>query len=64
MTVPDAAWWDDYYTPLEARLPALRGRYANDPAALAVVESTAREIAMRRRYPQSYGYVLFAARPA
>ena len=61
-TLPDAAWWEDYYTPLEAKLPALRARYAGDDAALGIVETTAREIEIRRRYGDSYGYVFFVGR--
>jgi SAM-dependent methyltransferase len=61
LTLPEAAWWDDYYTPLAAKLPALRKRYRGDPDALAVVESTAREIEMRRRHPDAYGYESFVA---
>lgn len=29
-TLPDEAWWDDFYTPMEARIAELRGKYAND----------------------------------
>ena len=61
-TLPDADWWDQNYTPLEANLSALSERYAGDHAALAIVESAAREIEVRRRYPASYGYEFFVAR--
>lgn len=61
LTLPEAAWWDAYYAPLVAKLPALRDRYRGDPEALAVVEGTAREVEMRRRYPDAYGYELFVA---
>lgn len=61
-TLPDGAWWDDYYTPLEARLPALREKYRDDPEALGVVQMTADEIEMRRRFAASYGYAFFVAR--
>lgn len=62
-TLPEHAWWDAYYGPLEAKLPGLRERYAGDDEALAVVENTAREIAMRRNYSRWYGYQFFVARP-
>ncbi len=61
-TLPDAAWWTDYYSPLEAKLPALRARYAEDAAARDFVAASQREIEMRRRYPDSYGYVFFVGR--
>lgn len=61
-TLPDDAWWDDYYRPLEAKLPALRATYAGDAEALSVIAGTEQEIAMRRRYPDSYGYVFLIGR--
>ncbi len=63
-TLPDAAWWDHYYTPLEAKLPALREKYAGDDEALEQVEMTAREIDVRHRFGDSYGYEFFVARAA
>ena len=61
-TLPDAAWWDDYYTPLEAKLPSLKQKYAGDEEALGVVAMTESEIDMRRRYGRSYGYQFFVCR--
>ena len=61
-TLPDAAWWENYYTPLKAKLPSFRERYAGDPAASGVIEVTEREIEMRRRFPDWYGYEFFVAR--
>ncbi len=63
-TLPDAAWWEHYYTPLEAKLPSLRERYAGDQGATGVVAATQREIEMRRRFPDWYGYEFFVARTA
>jgi SAM-dependent methyltransferase len=61
-TLPDSAWWDDYYTPLEAKLPSLRQKYAGDEEALGVIFMSEVEIEMRRRFGQSYGYHFFVAR--
>ena len=61
-TLPDAAWWDDYYRPLEAKLPALRETFAGDAEALEIVETTAREIDLRRRHGASYGYQFYVGR--
>jgi hypothetical protein len=60
--LPDAAWWADYYTPLEAKLPALRAAHAGDPVALDLIRMTAAEIDLRRRYPDAYGYLFVVAR--
>ncbi len=61
-TLPDEAWWIDYYGPLEAKLPGLRQKYADDERALSVVEATQTEIEMRRSYPTYYGYHFFVTR--
>ena len=61
-TLSDAAWWDDYYTPLKAKLPALRERYRDDEEALALVRMTETEISMREQYGSSHGYEFFIAR--
>ncbi len=63
-TLPDAAWWEHYYTPLEVKLPSLRERYKGDEAALSVIAQTEREIETRRRFPDWYGYEFFVARRA
>lgn len=61
-TLPDEAWWTDYYTPISARLPEFRLRYANDPEALAIIESEEVEIDLFRRYSAWYGYVFYIMR--
>ena len=60
-TLPEAGWWDDYYRPLKAKLPTLYKKYAGDEDALQVIESTAREIDMRHRFRDYYGYEFFIA---
>lgn len=61
-TLPDSAWWDDYYTPLEAKLPSLKQKYEGDAEALGVVAMSEAEIDIRRRFGESYGYHFFVAR--
>lgn len=60
--LPDSAWWDDYYMPIEKKLPVLREKYANDPAALEVVAMHEMEIEMFKKYPEYYGYVFYVLR--
>jgi SAM-dependent methyltransferase len=62
--LPDASWWDHYYTPLNARIEIIRERYGDDPIAAAVIESHERERDMHRRYADYYGYVFFIMRAA
>jgi len=61
-TLPDEAWWDDFYTPMEARIAELRGRYFNDTEALAILNQLAEEPEMHRRYSAYYAYEFFVAR--
>ena len=60
--LPDEAWWDDFYSPMERQIEKLRMKYAGDPEALAALEAVAKEPAMHRRSGHHYGYTFFVAR--
>ncbi|WP_129630147.1 SAM-dependent methyltransferase [Candidatus Oscillochloris fontis] len=61
-TLPDAAWWDDFYTPMERRITELRPTYIGDAEALAILDQLAAEPAMHRRYADFYAYEFFVVR--
>ena len=61
-TLPDEAWWDDFYTPMQRRIGELRGKYAADREALAALEQLAKEPEMHRLHSESYAYEFFVAR--
>lgn len=61
-TLPDEAWWDDFYTPMERRIEELRGRYAGDAEAISVLDQLAQEPQMHRRHSDCYAYEFFVAR--
>jgi SAM-dependent methyltransferase len=61
-TLPDEAWWDDFYTPMETRIAELRGKYTDDNEALAILDQLAEEPQMHRRYSNFYAYEFFVAR--
>lgn len=61
-TLPDAAWWDDFYTPMQQRIDALRAAHAGDPPALAALDELAAEPAMHREHGHTYGYEFVVAR--
>jgi SAM-dependent methyltransferase len=61
-TLPDEAWWDDFYTPMERRIKELRGIYAGDAEALAVLDQLAQEPEMHRTHSDTYAYEFFVAR--
>ncbi|MFB3887897.1 MAG: class I SAM-dependent methyltransferase [Candidatus Bathyarchaeia archaeon] len=57
--LPEKSWWDNYYTPILEKLPALRKAHAGDEEALRYVEFEELEIDMFRRYSDYYGYVFY-----
>lgn len=59
--LPDDAWWTDFYSPMEARIAALRQTYATDAEAIAALDALADEARMRREHGQHYGYAFFVA---
>jgi SAM-dependent methyltransferase len=61
-TLPDEAWWDDFYTPMERRIEELRGKYAGDAESLAALDEIAREPEMHRQHSDCYAYEFFLVR--
>jgi serine/threonine-protein kinase HipA len=55
--LPEAAWWDEYYRPLAARVAELRPTAAAD--LLAILDGIEREIALYERFADAYGYVFY-----
>ena len=58
-TLPESAWWEHYYTPLEKRLGELRRAYASDSKALQMLAYHQNEIDVYRQYSAYYGYEFF-----
>jgi len=58
-TLPEDAWWIEYYGPLEERIKDLRGKYIDNLEALAILDNEQREIEMYKKYYQWYGSVFF-----
>jgi len=61
-TVPESSWWDNYYTPIEAKLPALKSKYQGSPEALQILACEELEIEMYRKYATHYGSVFYILR--
>jgi ubiquinone/menaquinone biosynthesis C-methylase UbiE len=57
--LPDYAWWDDFYSPLEKRLEMLSKKYKNDNKAFDMINMTYAEIELYRSYSKWYGYVFY-----
>jgi SAM-dependent methyltransferase len=60
--LPNDAWWEGYYIPLERRIAMLKERYAGDAEALEHLEGQQYEIEMYRRYHEWYGSAFFLMR--
>ncbi|MBN1280210.1 MAG: class I SAM-dependent methyltransferase [Candidatus Thermoplasmatota archaeon] len=57
--LPDDAWWEFYYTPLEKRVKQLRTKYAENPEALEMLRLEQEEIDLFRKYHSWYGSVFY-----
>ncbi len=57
--LPEDAWWEEYYLPLEKRILKLLEKYHDDELARAYLKEEMREIDLYRRYSSWYGYVFF-----
>ncbi|KQC05434.1 MAG: SAM-dependent methyltransferase [Methanoculleus sp. SDB] len=60
--LPGSVWRDNYYGPLEKRLPDLKKAAAGSPDAEGFVAFSEREIAMYREHGDEYGYAFFILR--
>jgi len=58
-TLPEDAWWIEYYDPLEMRIQELRKKYIDNPEALMELDKEQREIDMYKKYHKWYGSVFF-----
>jgi len=58
-TLPEDAWWIEYYGPLEERIKNLRQKYNTDSDALAMLDKEQREIDLFTKYKRWYGSAFF-----
>lgn len=58
-TLPEDAWWIEYYGPLENRIQKLRLKYVDDSKALEVLNKEQQEIYLSGKYHQWYGSAFF-----
>lgn len=57
--LPKSGWWDNYYTPIEAKLSLLKPKHKDDPGASKYLAGEEMEIEMFRRYSDYYGYTFY-----
>ncbi len=53
-SLPEEAWWEEYYSPLEIRVKELYKKYSNDPSALEVLNLHQTEIDLVKASPNSF----------
>ena len=58
-TLPESAWLDSYYLPMEKKLPSLKKKYQGNEIALGVFEDFRNEIDFYKEYSKFYGYEFF-----
>lgn len=57
--LPEDAWWELYYTPLEKRLKNMKTKYKNNSEALRMIKEEELEIDLFRKYNKWYGSVFY-----
>lgn len=58
-TLPESAWWEHFYAPMEARLIQLRGQYRHHPEALDILAQLEVEVRLYEKYSDWFGYEFF-----
>ena len=58
-SLPEDAWWTEYYRPLETRIKELYMKYKNNPEALKILRKYQKEIDMVKRNPKEHGSAFF-----
>ena len=58
-TLPESAWLDNYYIPMEKELPRLNKKYEGNKTALGVFRNFQHEIDFYKKYSKFYGYEFF-----
>ena len=57
--LPSKSWWDNYYTPIETKLPKIKARHKENREALEFLAMEETEIEMFRKYSDYYGYIFY-----
>ena len=57
--LPESAWWDEYYTPLEQIIKTVRAKYKDSLDVNDLLNRLEMEINLYRKYSEYYGYVFY-----
>ena len=58
-SLPEDAWWTEYYKPLEIQIKELRIKYKNNPEALKILKKYQNEIDTVKKNPKGYDSVFY-----
>ena len=58
-TLPESAWFDSYYLPMEEELSRLNKKYRGNKIALGIFQDCRNEIDFYKKYSEFYGYEFF-----
>lgn len=61
-TLPDEAWWGDFYAPMAARVLDLRAKYGDDAEAQAILDFIHRETELHAAHGDCYAYEFFVTK--
>ena len=57
------SWWNEYYGPMEERIPEFLDGHPSDPVAREIADEATNEIEMFRRFSDFYSYSFFVVQP-
>lgn len=58
-TLPESAWLNNYYLPIEKEIPRLNKKYQGNEVALSIFEGFRNEVDFYKKYSKFYGYEFF-----
>jgi ubiquinone/menaquinone biosynthesis C-methylase UbiE len=58
-SLPEDAWWTEYYEPQEIQIKELRIKYKNDPEALNILRKHQNEIDIVKRNPKEFSSAFY-----
>jgi SAM-dependent methyltransferase len=57
--LPESAWWQNYYFPIEKKISRLEVEYAKDTQAMEAIKAERDEMELYRKYSKFYGYEFY-----
>jgi ubiquinone/menaquinone biosynthesis C-methylase UbiE len=57
--LPSKSWWDNYFNPIQEKLPAIKEKHKDDKEAMEFVAFQEKELEAFRKYSDYYGYAFY-----